>query len=756
MTPLNRMYTVHVTCSRGLEQLLAEELATLGFIDPRARVGRVTGEASLESAYRAILWSRLANRVLLQIDTAFVETAEDLSNWLSLVDWSEHLLGDGTLFVEVSGTTPQLRNTHDTALRVKDAVVDYFKQQQDRRPSVAKERPDVRFHLRFDKGQKTVLSLDLGGVSLHQRGYRLQAGLAPLKENLAAALLLRAGWPAMAAEGAALLDPFCGSGTLLAEAAFMALDIAPGLMRPWHGLETWLGHHPSVWQALIEEAEQRRAASANIDLNFEGSDQDSRVIDMARDNLERAGLLNKVRLLVRPLSELPPAFAPRGLLITNPPYGERLDNLPQLAVLYADLGQQASQHYAHWKLALFTNNQELAYRIPLRPYKNYPINNATLECRLYLFEVPAAGTHLFVSKSKPMAAADSLNKAAESVAEESAKVSTETAKVSTETATEAPITVRPLSEGAQMFANRLAKNLKKLSRWVKRENISCYRLYDADMPEYALAIDIYNDQVHVQEYAPPATIDESKAQRRLMEALQAIPSVLGVAADNIHLKTRRKQTGKRQYEKFADQGVFFPVREGQVELLVNLTNYLDSGVFLDHRPIRLRIAKEAKTARFLNLFCYTGAATLHAAVGGAIHTTSVDLSKTYLDWLERNLRLNKLDLKKHSRVQADCREWLKQEGNAYDLIFMDPPTFSNSKRMQGTLDIQRDQEELVDLAMARLSTDGLLIFSNNLRGFKISPEILEKYEVVNITRQTLDPDFERNSKIHQCFEIRHL
>ncbi|WP_027847758.1 bifunctional 23S rRNA (guanine(2069)-N(7))-methyltransferase RlmK/23S rRNA (guanine(2445)-N(2))-methyltransferase RlmL [Marinospirillum minutulum] len=744
MTSLNATYTVHVTCSRGLEQLLAEELETLGFIDPRARVGRVTGEATIESAYRAILWSRLANRVLLQLDEAFVETAEELSNWLALVDWSEHLLGDGTLFVEVSGTTPHLRNSHDTALRVKDAVVDYFKQQQDRRPSVDKVRPDVRFHLRFDKGQKAVLSLDLSGVSLHQRGYRLQAGLAPLKENLAAALLLRAGWPAMAAEAetAVLLDPFCGSGTLLAEAAFIALDVAPGLLRPWHGLETWLGHHPSVWQALVDEAEARRTAGAGKVLNFEGSDQDARVIQMAKDNLERAGLLDRVRLLVRPLNELPPAFALRGLVITNPPYGERLDNLPQLAKLYAELGQQVCQDYAQWKFALYTNNQELAYRIPLRPYKSYPINNATLDCRLYLFEVPEAK-------------GGAINSSASNASEETS-VDQATAEPVVKVAPVVNVAPRALSEGAQMFANRLAKNLKKFSRWVKRENIDCYRVYDADMPEYALAVDVYGDQVHVQEYAPPASIDESKAQRRLMEALQAIPSVLHVAADKIHLKTRRKQTGKRQYEKFAGQGVFFPVREGQVELLVNLTDYLDTGVFLDHRPIRLRLAKEAQGTRFLNLFCYTGAATIHAAVGGAIHTTSVDLSKTYLDWLERNLRLNRMDLKRHTRVQADCREWLKQEGNAYDLIFMDPPTFSNSKRMQGTLDIQRDQDELVDLAMARLSTDGLLIFSNNLRGFKISPEILEKYEVVDITRKTLDPDFERNSKIHQCFEIRHL
>lgn len=723
MTSLNHLYTLHITCSRGLEQLLAEELQQLGFTAARPRVGRVTGEATLENAYRAVLWSRLANRVLLQLDEAEVQTAEELSNWLALVDWSEHLLGDGSLTIDVTGTTPQLRNTHDTALRVKDAIVDYFKQQQDRRPSVDKTRPDVRFNLRFDKAQKAVLSLDLGGVSLHQRGYRLQAGLAPLKENLAAALLLRAGWPQMAKEGAALLDPFCGSGTLLAEAAFMALDIAPGLLRPWYGLETWLGHRPKIWQDLLEEAEARRSAAAGVELNLEGSDQDARVIQMARENLERAGLLHQVRLIERPLSALPPAFAERGLLITNPPYGERLDELPKLAGLYAELGQRVARDYAGWKLALFTSNQDLAYRIPLKPYKNYPLHNALLECRLYLFEVPQPSEN-------------------ETPAEKTATGQVQAVELT-------------LSESAQMFANRLGKNLKKLSRWVKREQIECYRVYDADMPEYALAVDIYGDQVHVQEYAPPASIDEGKAQKRLMEALQAMPAVLGVSADAIHLKQRRRQSGKQQYEKFGGQGVFFPVREGQVQLLVNLTDYLDTGLFLDHRPVRLRIAEEARGTRFLNLFCYTGAATVHAAVGGAIHTTSVDLSKTYLGWLERNLQLNKVDMKRHNWMQADCREWLKQDRGAYDLIFMDPPTFSNSKRMQGTLDIQRDQVELVSLAMKRLSTDGLLIFSNNLRGFKISPQLEEDFEVVDITRKTLHPDFERNSKIHQCFEIRH-
>ncbi|SFB79115.1 23S rRNA (guanine2445-N2)-methyltransferase / 23S rRNA (guanine2069-N7)-methyltransferase [Marinospirillum celere] len=728
MPLLNQVYTLHATCSRGLEQLLAEELLGLGFESARPRVGRVLGQATLTEAYRALIWSRLANRLHLQLDEAPVSDAEDLNAWLTGIDWSEHLLAEGSLLIDTSGTTPQLRNTHDTALRVKDAIADWFRQREGQRPSVDRERPDVRLHLRLEKG-KGQLSLDLGGGSLHQRGYRLQAAKAPLKENLAAGLLYRAGWPELAQQGYALLDPFCGSGTLLAEAAFIARDVAPGLLRPWHGVETWLGHRPSIWQELLEEAKERRAASADLPLHITGSDADSRAVEAARGNLKRAGLADELEVFERPVIELPATIFEKGLVITNPPYGERLEDLPSVLPLYAQLGQKLLEGYPGWRLALFTVNKELAFRIPLKPYKTYPLQNASLECQLYLFELPEAGVE------DPQVAA--------------------IARKQQERASQPEQPTAELSEGGQMLANRLKKNLKKLSRWVKREGIQAYRVYDADLPEYALAIDLYGDQVHVQEYAPPATIDPDKANQRLAEALLALPEALNVNADAIHLKQRRRQTGKQQYEKMAAKGVYFPVTEGSAKLLVNLDDYLDTGLFLDHRPVRLRLFHEAQGKRFLNLFCYTGAATVQAAKGGAVRTTSVDLSKTYLGWLERNLKLNGLDANKHRLEQADCREWLKQDQGSYDLIFMDPPTFSNSKRMKGVLDIQRDQVELVDLAMRRLSSDGLLIFSNNLRGFKISPELESNYEVRNITRQTLDPDFERNQRIHQCFEIRN-
>ncbi|HHX34416.1 MAG TPA: bifunctional 23S rRNA (guanine(2069)-N(7))-methyltransferase RlmK/23S rRNA (guanine(2445)-N(2))-methyltransferase RlmL, partial [Gammaproteobacteria bacterium] len=309
-----------------------------------------------------------------------------------------------------------------------------------------------------------------------------------------------------------------------------------------------------------------------------------------------------------------------------------------------------------------------------------------------------------------------------------------------------------LSEGGQMFANRLKKNLKQLGRWVRKEEIECYRLYDADMPEYALAIDVYADWLHVQEYAAPRSIDPEKAQGRFLDALAAIPTVMDVPPERIVIKRRERQAGTRQYERQAERGQFMNVTEGGVKLLVNLTDYLDTGLFLDHRPMRMRIQKEAAGKRFLNLFCYTAVATVHAAAGGARSTTSVDLSKTYLDWAKRNLALNGFS-DKHSLVHADVMAWLENDREIYDLIFVDPPTFSNSKRMDDVFDIQRDHVLLLDRAMARLAPGGSLYFSNNFRRFVMDESVEARYQVTNITAQTFDPDFARNKKIHQAWHL---
>jgi 23S rRNA (guanine2445-N2)-methyltransferase / 23S rRNA (guanine2069-N7)-methyltransferase len=361
----------------------------------------------------------------------------------------------------------------------------------------------------------------------------------------------------------------------------------------------------------------------------------------------------------------------------------------------------------------------------LRSHKQYAFWNGALPCKLLLFKLLP---EQFVTGERRSARAGQ---------EEAPAVVNEPAR---------------LSEGGQMFANRLQKNLKTLGKWAKKADIQCYRLYDADMPEYALAIDLYQDWVHVQEYAPPRSIDPEKAQTRLLDALAAIPVALGVPQEKVVIKRRERQSGTKQYERQATQGQFLEVTEGGVKLLVNLTDYLDTGLFLDHRPLRLRIQQEAAGKRFLNLFCYTATASVHAAKGGARSTTSVDLSKTYLDWARRNLSLNGFS-DKQKLEQGDVMAWLAADRGEYELIFIDPPTFSNSKRMEGVFDVQRDHVQLLDLAMNRLAKGGVLYFSNNFRKFQLDEGLAARYAVEEISASTIDPDFARNPKIHRAWKL---
>ena len=713
-----------LTCPKGLESLLREEAQGLGLEETREQTAAVRGLGDLAVAYRLCLWSRLANRVLLVLARFPVSDAQALYDGVKAVDWSDHLAADGTLAVEFSGRGAGIDNTHFGALKVKDAIVDRLRRPDGTRPGIDKLNPDVRVHLRLDKGQ-AVLSLDLSGHSLHQRGYRLQQGAAPLKENLAAAILMRAGWPRIAAEGGALTDPMCGVGTFLVEGALMAADIAPNLRRERWGFSAWLGHVPAIWTRLLDEARARAAAGlARPPLWIRGYEADPRLIQPARNNIERAGLAEWVKIYQGEVA----TFAPRpdqsqkGLVICNPPYGERLGDEASLLYLYQSLGGRLRQCCEGWEAGIFTATPELGKRMGIRSYKQYALWNGALPCKLLLMHVQP---DQFVVAQQPAASAAS-GEGAEQVR---------------------------LSEGGQMFANRLQKNLKQLGKWARREGIECYRLYDADMPEYALAVDLYRDWVHVQEYAPPRSIDPQKAQERLLDALAAIPQALQLPRERVVVKRRERQSGTRQYERQASQGQFLEVAEGGVKLLVNLTDYLDTGLFLDHRPLRLQIQREAAGKRFLNLFCYTATATVHAAKGGARSTTSVDLSKTYLDWARRNLALNGFS-ERQRLAQGDVMAWLAEDRGEYDLIFIDPPTFSNSKRMEGVFDVQRDHVALLDLAMARLARGGTLYFSNNFRKFVLDEGLAVRYRVEEISASTIDEDFRRNPRIHRAWKFQ--
>lgn len=693
-----------VSCPKGLEYLLEAEVQQIGLKVTRVSPQGVFGEGSITVAYNLCIWSRLANRVQVILFNGQAHNQETIYQLCTEFHWQTVFSPSKTFAIEFHGESPQIRNSMFGAQVVKDGIVDHFRKLTGERPTIARDQPQIRLHA-FLKNDDLTVSFDLTGYSMHQRGYRTQAGSAPIKENVAAAILYRADWPKIAASGRALYDPFCGSGTIVIEAALMAAHIAPGLLRDDQSVHHWAQHQEPLWEKLRTEALQQVKPLSVI---LQGSDSDHKAITMANANAARAGVAKLVEFSHKAQDECH-SQNPHGLLITNPPYGERLGDAAELIPTYQQLGKVLHSHFQGWHAAVITNNSALARAIGLRAGKQYSVFNGALECKLYCFHM------------------DETNRLKGAVQEH-------------------------LSPNAQMFANRLQKNVTHLKKWANRHQISCYRIYDADLPEYAYAIDVYNNFAVLQEYAPPASIPAEKAAQRSLEVIQAVPIVLGIPAENIVIKTRKQQKGTDQYEKMDKTQHTLIVQEGKARLKVNLYDYLDTGLFLDHRLLRLKFETLSPETRFLNCFCYTASASVHAALAGA-WTTNIDLSNTYLDWAQENFRLNDLDLSKHQFIQLDCLDWFRRTNDRFDVIFLDPPSFSNSKRMADTLDIQRDHEQLIRAAMHLLNPKGRLYFSTNFRQFKLSKDIGEEYQVSDISAETIDDDFKRDKRIHQCFLI---
>lgn len=701
------------SCGKGLEYLLADELAALGCARATAAIAGANVEGGLADAQRAVLWSRLASRVLWPIAEFDCADEHALYAGAVAIDWTAHIGQMHSIAIDAHVSGEAITHERYAAQRVKDAIVDHLRQQTGQRPDVDVEAPDVRISLVLRKG-RALLSIDLSGGPMHRRGWRKVQGVAPLKETVAAAVLLRGGWPKAHADGCDLLDPMCGSGTLLIEGALMAADVAPGLRR--HGglpPTRWLGFDMPQWRALCEDAQARaQRGLAALRPCIHGSDLDPHAIRAARENAEIAGVLEAIDFNVRNVVDLPEQANARGVVVCNPPYDARLSADP---ALYRALGDGLKRAAPQWRAALLCGDAELAHATGLRAKKSYQIFNGSIECSLIAVD--------------PIAPPQREG-----------------------------IEARTLPEGAQMVANRIRKNLDKLARWRQQEQVTCFRAYDADIPEYACAVDVYttltgDTWLHVQEYAAPNTIPEATTRKRLNDLLLGVREVFGLPRERVAVKTRSTGKGGSKYGRFDHRGEFLTVEEGAAKLRINLFDYLDTGLFLDHRPLRTRMALEARGKRFLNLFCYTGAATVQAAVQGAAQTTSVDLSATYLEWLADNLRENGIGGTRHRIAQADALRWLEADREQYDAIFCDPPTFSNSKRA-ADFDVQRDHVRLLRAAVARLAPGGVLYFSNNFRRFKLDEAALAGFaQIEEISAATLPPDFSRNARIHRAWRI---
>ncbi|GAB0056478.1 Ribosomal RNA large subunit methyltransferase K/L [Candidatus Magnetaquicoccaceae bacterium FCR-1] len=724
---------------RGVEPLLADELRLAGGRRVRPLTAGASFEGDLAVIGRVCLHARVASRLLLPLARVPADRLEGFDAGLREIPWEDHLRADGTLAVDFSGTNAIIRHTRFGAMKVKDAVVDRLRERCGSRPSVDFDRPDVRIHARLSEERGVDIGIDLSGEALHRRGYRVNAGSAPLKENLAAAILLLAGWPEIARNGGMLLDPMCGSGTFLIEAAWMAGDIAPGLARGHFGFMGWSGFDPNVWNPLLAEARERARAGRSAIPALLGFDQDGKTLEAAQENVVQAGVADRIVLANRDLERLERPIGVAGLMVVNPPYGERQGELERLEPLYRLLGQRWRTRLGGWKGAVLTAAPRLAEALGERPGASKTLYNGPIACRLLLLDAPApARVERDVRSGRP----------------DDSSVDVDPP----------PVPGDPDSPGAVMFANRLKKNRRRLDGWLKREGVSCYRLYDADIPEYAVAVDVYGAWIHLQEYRPPAGVDPEAARRRLGEVLAVLPRALGVDPDNIHLKTRHRQSAGSggQYGRLGEGRAWAEVDEGGLTFLVNFTDTLDVGLFLDHAPLRRMIRATASGKRFLNLFGYTGSATVHAAAGGARSTLTVDLSRHYLEWAGRNLAANGFTGLDHRLVRADCLEWLAQAAETgdegkFDLILLDPPTFSNSARMQRPFELQREHPNLITQAIRLLAPQGVLYFSNNARRFHLDAEALPAgLGIQEITRQTIGPDFANHPPMHHCWRFTWL
>lgn len=696
---------------RGLEPVLVDELAALGILTSHTERGAVRFEADLEQAYGVLMWSRVASRVLHPLATFEESSFEALDACVASIPWLEHVRADGTLAVDVVAASGIDVHTRYAAQRTKDVICDGIRHARGVRPSVDTESPDIRVHVHLGHETST-LAIDLAGGSLHRRGYRIRGALAPVKENLAAGIVSLSGFARRVPEGLGLVDPMCGSGTLLAEAALIAADVAPGLLRVDHPVARWLGHDAGMFARVRREADERsRAGRAALRATFVGYDASEVALESTSRAFRDLGLGRHLRVERRAIEDAhAPAGEAPGTLIVNPPYGERLGAESELAMVYEALGDTMRRRFPGYDAWVLTGSPVLAKRIGLKATAKIQLWNGPIECRLLHFPI------------------------------------------STEIPTSVPA-FRRIHEEAQAFDNRLRKNEKLVGKRAAREGLEVFRVYDADIPEYNVAVDRYADHVVVQEYAAPWSIDPDIAARRLRDVLAVVGDVLEVPRSRLHLAVRKRQQSGAQYERRDDEGTAIIVREGECVFEVRFDERLDTGLFPDHRLLRAQIGAAAKDGDLLNLFAYTCTASVVAAKAGARSTTSVDLSQTYLAWGERNFGLNHLGLRHNELVRADCMRFLDEDTSTFDVVFANPPSYSRSHRMNEDFSVIRDQVRLLEGVMRRTRRTGFAFFSTHARGFSLDASLRDRFIVEDLSPRSVPFDFKRSP--HQAFSLRH-
>ena len=731
------------TCGRGLEALLGDELRAIGVHGVRPLRAGVSFSGDMRDAYLACLWSRIASRVLMTVARVDAHSADSLYEDVRRIAWEDHIPLGKTIAFSARGTNANLRDTRFTALRAKDALCDRLRALRGERPDVDTVSPDVRISINV-RNEKATISIDLSGTALEQRGYRAPGKPqgAPLHDNLAAAMLMAAGWGREDGPRG-LVNPLCASGTLAIEAAMMSARIAPGIMRAHWGFEGIAEHNPGMWDDLLDQADYESDQGRGHVLPIIACDADAAALEYARACARRASVADCITFVDTSKEDAPTleSLGARGagLLMCNLPSIEHAV-LAQLPLLYARILDAARSDARVGTLALLSDDGGLDAHLGMEASTTLDVMNGRAEESLRVYDLEGELNAL------------------------DATVKVRDTQIAVSDA------------AAQQFASRLNKVYKQRRKWAAKEQVYAYRVYDADLPDYNMAIDLYcgagpdkgKRLVHVAEYAAPRDIDAAKASRRIADALRIIPVVFEVDPKDVYLKRRVRAKGGSQYSGTAGLGEDgsksragrLITKENGLLFEVDLADYLDTGLFLDHRNTRVLLRMLAKDKSFLNLFAYTGTASVYAAAGKAKFTTTVDISNTYQQWAMRNMKLNRLLDRHQEFVRADVLAWVQEKRHSkerWDLIFVDPPTFSNSSKM-GTRDwdVQRDHAELLIGVSRLLTREGVAVFSCNLRKFKPDVETLAKAGVIirDISDKTIPSDFERNPKVHRCYLLK--
>lgn len=645
-------------CAYGFERVLAQELKDLGMRRVRPLKGGVAFYGGQADAYRACLWSCVATRIQLVIGRVPAVTSDELYTNVRSIAWERHVRRGSTIAIDAHGTNACLRNTAFTALKAKDALCDHLRMVWGERPTVDARHPDAALDIALHE-KKATLYFNLSGPSLHRRGYR-EDGVqteAPLKETLAAGLLLMAGWPSIAAQGGVLVDPMCGSGTIAIEGALMAANIAPGMLRQRWGFEGWALHDELLWAEVLAEA-SLGDASRHAPFVIAG-DIDARSVKLARANARRAGVESRIQFytddaanLSRHLRGVKKRRISQGLLASNPPYGERMGAPDELAAVHASLAEAVGALPEGWRCALITPNVSVDTALGRLPEQVTECYNGPLEVYLRLYDI---------SHEQHAYELVSLSGTRRSVALG--------------------------DEHSLQFASRLRKVARERLRWARKSGIDCLRLYDADLPDFRLSVDLYESDedgktsryLSLCEHNRPRSVDGQAAERRLSDASAIACAVLDVDASHVVVRSwaDRAQTRKAS-------PVLIRVKEEGLAFEVDLMGRPDTGLPLIQRGLRRRMREHADQGDFINLFGTSAAASVCAAAGGATSTLTIEPFADRAQRIRHALDVHGYDDAAHRVVERDTAAWLEQEaraGHSYSTILCVPPSWLPDEQM---------------------------------------------------------------------------